>query len=218
MLTFAETKKENPFVKLNKRSKQKEIRRLKKQKMGDYYGTIVPQKVKKSDIELISEKIVKYLSDNKIIKLSKKENVFSSENNHLGFEPDINYHKAVHIYDNRTPSLVTNGVVIELGRRSFYSTNVETVECSNCGLNIWENDAFVDKIKEWENETGDGIITCEECGETNSITEYNFLPEESWAFGEIGITFWNWGEFQDSFIKELENLIDYKISIVFGKL
>ncbi len=188
--------------------------------MGDFYSTLVPQKVKKSDIASISEKIIKYLSDNKIIKLNKRENVFSPNQNNMGYEPDINYAKAVHPFwdDNSTLSMEMNGVVIEAGRALFLAPDIETIECPHCNIDISENDNWRDKLAAWENGTEEEVILCENCGEANSIENCTFLPPQTGAFGEIGITFWNWGEFQDSFVEEIEHLIGYKIDIVFGKL
>lgn len=69
----------------------------------------------------------------------------------------------------------------------------------------------------WTKEKENYWIECETCKDVNPITDFNFYP--TWAFGELGFTFWNWGETaKESFIKELEILTGLEVTIVEGRV
>ena len=77
-------------------------------------------------------------------------------------------------------------------------------------------DEFEVAIEEWTNNTGDDQIKCPNCESVDSIVHYIFEP--TWAFGGLGLTFWNWGTFKETFFEDLENLMGKKLRVVYGKM
>ena len=181
--------------------------------MGDTYCNIVVDKVDKTLVRTIADKVIQHLVDKKIIGDTLTDCVLGQA---TGYPPGNNYRLVLEDPDDHLIEISTNGVGVNLGRQVFYAGGVDEINCPNCGENIVETD-WGPALDEWMKESGNDKIVCPSCTKLFSITEYKFEP--NWAFGNVGFTFWNWGsEFKDDFIKDLEQLTGHKINLVYGKL
>jgi ribosomal protein S27E len=181
--------------------------------MGDTSISIVPQNVNRKQAKKLSDKVVAYLIERKIISPYKSDCVLGEES---GYPPGTKYKEALEESNNHFLELRTNGLQIVDNRQVFYANGVDEIKCPNCGTNNIESE-WGEALDEWVNNTGNDKIKCLGCGHSFSIEEYIFEP--AWAFGELGFTFWNWyGVFKESFLKDIEAVIGCKLKIVHSKL
>ena len=179
--------------------------------MGDSYIKIVPQNVLTEEVNELADKILKFLIDKKIISPDKTDCTLGEP----GYCPGDNYNEIL-LDDNGLLNLITNGLELTIGERTvFWANDIQEIKCPNCNTNIIDLD-WGQKIEEWTSNTGDDEIECPNCKKVNSIVDFVFEP--AWAFGELGLTFWNWGTFKESFFAELESITGKKMKIIFGKL
>jgi DNA-directed RNA polymerase subunit RPC12/RpoP len=179
--------------------------------MGDTYIKIVPQHVSQEEANAIAQKVIGYLTERKIISETKSDCTLGEE----GYEPGENYKEVVaDDYDLR--GLTINGLELTIGIRTvFWSGDVEEIKCPECKASIIDLD-WSQAIEEWTNDSGDDNIQCPGCGKDNSITDFIFEPEL--AFGQLGLTFWNWPAFTGEFLEELQTEMGKKAKVIYGKL
>jgi hypothetical protein len=181
--------------------------------MGDTSISIVPQNIDRKQAQQLSDKVVAYLIQRKIISPYKSHCVLGDES---GYPPGIKYIEALDDSNNDFLEVKTNGLQVVDHRRVFYANGVDEIKCPNCDANNIESE-WGEALGEWVNNTGNDKIKCLGCGDSFSICEYIFEP--TWAFGELGFTFWNWyGVFKETFLKDIEAVIGYKLKIVHSKL
>lgn len=179
--------------------------------MGDHYHRIVLENVTKEESNSIADKIVEYLIKRKIISSQKADCVLSGE----GYLPGENYFEAYNQSQDDLLNWSVNGVEVQIGHQVFYSNWLDEINCPNCGTNIHELE-WGDALSEWCDESGNDKIDCPQCGKSNSIVDYIFEP--TWAFGELGFTFWNWGDdFNKDFINDIQELTGKKVKTVYGR-
>jgi hypothetical protein len=107
----------------------------------------------------------------------------------------------------------TNGLVIETSRQVYPGAALESVTCPNCGhveamspreQGRWDT-AFDAAISEWL-AGGRGLVPCLGCDAGIGLNDWDWgYP---WAFGALGLTFWNWDELSEGFIAETGALLD----------
>src|SRR5262249_33708532 len=73
--------------------------------------------------------------------------------------------------------------------------SVEGFDCPACGAGIEPfDDAFGDAIGkavgEWMDQSGPALVSCPECRQKCSITEWRCKPP--FGFGNLSFRFWNW--------------------------
>lgn len=113
--------------------------------------------------------------------------------------------------------LKTNGIELITEKQVFENggNGLEEVNCPNCGENNIEND-WGNSLGNWDSGTDSDKLKCQNCGTENSVTEFEFKP--TWAFGNFGVTFWNWTKLNPKFVAELEKIIGTELKIVNGKI
>ncbi len=178
--------------------------------MSDSFITLVPLEIDNQKPEELAVKLIAYLQQKKIIQSELSNKIFSTP----GYKPDTNFKETLKSYDLYLTSI--NGLEVRLGRQVFDNggNGLEHVNCPHCNFNIISTN-WTDAVQEWY-DGKNGIIKCELCQQNTSIIEYDFQPK--WGFGELGFTFWNCPQFKEEFIVDIENLLESKIEIVFGRL
>lgn len=183
--------------------------------MSDYFIAIVPVDVARDGANDLSRKVIDWLIEKEIILGSMTDCVLGGNKN-LGYGPGTKYKDAVEGDQGYLVELVTNGVQISIGRMVFDNggNGLDKVICPVCSANNIDED-WGDATGAWyENQIG--RLTCSQCGRESSITAYAFEP--TWAFGEFGLTFWNWPALTDKFLEDLKQFMQKDIKIVYGRL
>ncbi|TSE08329.1 hypothetical protein [Aquimarina algiphila] len=171
--------------------------------MSDTYISIVPTKIEKGKAAMLAEKFKSKLITDKIISkdCTPSENVASIL---------VNNDDKFKSLENNKLEIVTNRKVFENGGNGLVE-----ITCSKCDFDIIESN-WMDAVEEWYYDSGKDDFRCPNCSNQTSITEYLFNPQ--WGFSELGFTFWNWPEFTEKFVSEIENLLGSKVGIVYGRI
>ena len=182
--------------------------------MSDKYISLVSEKLSSANSKKTAEKIVQFLTEQKIIEKKLTDCVLGSPNGHA---PDKNYRNALKSPELELTKLKTNGVQFITEKQVFDNggNGLEEIKCPNCGENNIEND-WGDSLDNWYSGTDSDKIKCQKCGTENSVTEFEFKP--TWAFGNFGITFWNWTNLDPKFVAELEKIIGTELKSVYGRI
>jgi hypothetical protein len=179
--------------------------------MGDTYTKIIPQNVSSEEVNNVAGKVIEYLTNRRIIKTTKTDCTLGEP----GYPPGDNYEQVLQD-DNGFRELTTNGLELTIGGRNVFWTNeIDAIKCPNCMTDIITLD-WGQAIDEWTNDTGNDKIQCPDCGNAHSIVDFNFEP--AWAFGQLGLTFWNWPAFKDEFLEDIQAAMGKKVKVIYGKL
>ncbi|NMH89589.1 hypothetical protein [Flavivirga algicola] len=201
--------------------------------MSDNYITISTVKEVENPKEL-SQKIVKWLQSDEIIQSELSDCVLSTKNK--GYKPGNKHVDAIG-YDENILSLNTCGVEIKTEREVFNAgafTAMTKLECPSCNTNRFEGitpqDFFTDNCTEeqlnlfhtvfpefdkWSNNEKASLI-CPHCSKESSLTDYK--TDNSIAFSNFGLTFWNWPDLEKEFLMELKTKIGAEIIRMNGHL
>jgi len=113
--------------------------------------------------------------------------------------------------------LRANGVSVSAGRRVFHAgENGISLECSACGDAFEPGEEWTDAVGRWFEGDDDVSFMCPTCGQALLLKDWE--GEWRWAFGNLGITFWNWPPLAESFIQALATYIASPITVVLGRL
>jgi hypothetical protein len=177
--------------------------------MSDYSISIVPKISDYSDNKIKAKEILDWLISIDVVKPELSDCVLGTESGYAL----SNGAKNITIYPEDLPyDLITNGLEIILERQIFHTGEggLEECICPNCNENVAsENYLF---FNQW-NERNENIIFCPNCDIQLEIHEFKFQPE--WGFSNLGFTFWNWPELNESFIIEFRKRLGTEINVVF---
>jgi hypothetical protein len=182
-------------------------------RMSDSFISIVPQNVEKTQVKSIADKVINHLVQKGIIKKKLTDCTLGEP----GHAPGDNFREALDGDDYGFDKLRTNGLEVITQRHVFHNggNGLDEIIYPNCCANIIESD-WGDKLGEWVNETVEDKITCSQCNATHSVTEYKFEP--TWAFGNLGFTFWNWPDLNKGIISEVEDIAGSKVIVIYGRI
>jgi hypothetical protein len=182
--------------------------------MSDTYISLVSEKLNSADSKEKAEKIIDFLTEQRIVEKDLTDCVLGSSKGHA---PDENYRNVLEISELDLTELKINGIELITEKQVFENggNGLEEVNCPNCGENNIEND-WGNSLGNWYSGTDSDKIKCQNCGTENSVTEFEFKP--TWAFGNFGITFWNWTKLNPKFVAELEKIIGTELKSVYGKI
>lgn len=180
--------------------------------MGDTYQKLVPAHVSQTEAPQVAEAMLAFLIERQVILPDRIDNVMDAEE---GYPPGPQYQQAV---QQDPPSdlrkQTTNGVEVSLGRNVFWADEPTAVQCPHCGHNMvkrkWEK-----AIDAWYRQAGGDQLTCDHCGKSSSVVEYEFEP--TWAFGEVGLTFWNWPPLHPGFLSQMSQQLGRPLRVVTGQ-
>lgn len=177
--------------------------------MSDHSISIVPRVSDYSENKIKAKEILDWLISIDVVKTELSDCVLGSESGYA----ISNGAKNITPYPEDLPfDLITNGLEINLERQIFHTGEgaLEECICPNCNENVAsENYFFCD---EWFDRNRD-IILCPHCNFPSEIHEFKFQPE--WGFSNLGFTFWNWPELNESFISEFRKRLGTDINVVF---
>lgn len=181
--------------------------------MSDFCSRIVLDTVDKTEAKKIANIVIQHLINEQIVSNNLTDCVLGQEN---GYPPGEMHEQVFDLPNKNISDLKTNGVEINLGRQVFHANSVDKISCPHCETNIIDLN-WGQAISEWMNETSKDSMTCPNCDQTSSISKYDFEP--TWAFGELGFTFWNWGtKFNNNFLNDIENITGHRLKIVYNRL
>jgi hypothetical protein len=175
--------------------------------MSDSYCSIVPFQTYSYAAETAAKKLVQILAERKVIHPTLSSCILNGE----GYPPAENYAEITERRDDAFLKQSINGLEVKTGRQVFPASGLDKVLCPKCAHNIIR-DNWPDLIKEWTHKTGPAKFRRPQCHTSHVIADYVFEPE--WAFGELGLTFWNWPPLKDSFLKEIEVISGSRLKVI----
>lgn len=182
--------------------------------MGDYYQTIADLDANVQTAESTVERLREWMISQQIIVADRTNCVLSKKTGH---SPGKNYALATNEPDSNLLKLRINGVAFITERTVFYSMTGENIlVCAECKQRFESNDDWSKAVGEWYHGNGPGILPCEHCGARAAITQWQHDPP--WAFGYVGIEFWNWPPLRENFLRALEEVVDHRFCLVYGKI
>jgi len=105
-----------------------------------------------------------------------------------------------------TKLLRWNGVQAIAEKRVFHTTMFDSFEMTcPLGHRTEAPEAWWDAIDEWWDESGPALVRCAACGTGYPLPVIDLEPP--FAFGFLGITFWNWPELPDALIDGVQAAI-----------
>jgi hypothetical protein len=180
--------------------------------MSDHSISIVPKTSEYANNKIKAKEILDWLISLDVVKPEVSECVLGSDNGYSISEGAKNVTK----YPEDLPyDLITNGLEINLDRQIFHTGEVgmEYCICPNCNDNIANEDwSFLDTWYEQKSNN----ITCSLCNTSTDIHQFAISPE--WGFSNLGFTFWNWPELNDSFISEFRKRLNIEVNVVFTRI
>jgi hypothetical protein len=182
--------------------------------MGDYYQTAADLDADVQTAEATAARLRDWMVSQQIIVADQSGCVLG---NHLGHAPAKNYTIAAKEPYPFLFELRTNGVAFIAKHTVFYSAGIgeTTLVCSACGRKFGSNEAWSTALDEWFKGNGQGVLPCEHCGAEAPITEWRHDPP--WAFGNVGVEFWNWPSLREDFLKALGEVVGHRFRLVYGK-
>jgi predicted RNA-binding Zn-ribbon protein involved in translation (DUF1610 family) len=181
--------------------------------MSDSFQVLVAQELTPEAAEQKAGEVVQWMIAQGVIVPERSDCVLESDSGH---PPGPGASRA-HARGHRLVWLRTNGVTVSTGRRVFHAgDNGIGLECSACGDAFEPGEEWTEAVARWFE--GDDYVQfmCPTCGQALPLQEWE--GERRWAFGYLGITFWNWPPLAESFVKALATHIASPITVVLGRL
>ncbi|HEY7200635.1 MAG TPA: hypothetical protein VIC57_10505 [Candidatus Dormibacteraeota bacterium] len=107
-----------------------------------------------------------------------------------------------------------NGLEVVTGRTVFHGDGTGRVACPGCS-EAADWDWLSEAIGDWD-AGGDGRRTCPACGRPLGLNDWGWEP--AWAFGFLGLRFWNWPPLRPAFVAEVGRRLGHRIVLVAGRL
>jgi len=183
--------------------------------MGDYYQTAVDLDADIQSAEATALRLCDWMISQEIIVGSQTDCVLGD---YLGHAPGKNYTLAAKEAYPPLFELRTNGVAVIAKHSVFYSVGVGDIilVCAACGKRFGSNDSWSAAVENWQTGNGPSILPCERCGAAAPITEWQHDPP--WAFGNVGVEFWNWPSLREDFLNALGEVVGHRFRLVYGKI
>jgi hypothetical protein len=114
--------------------------------------------------------------------------------------------------------LQTIGVSFITKHSVFYSAGIgdNMLVCTACEKRFGSKHSWSAALEDWHTGNGPGMLACEHCGAEAPITEWQHDPP--WAFGNVGVEFWNWPLLRENFLKALGEVIGHRFRLIYGKI
>jgi hypothetical protein len=181
--------------------------------VSDSFQVLVAQEIAAEEAEQVGRQVVEWMIAQGVVLPERTDCVLDSD---LGHAPGPGASKA-HEPRHKLVWLRTNGVTVSTGRRVFHAgENGISLECSACGDAFEPGEEWAEAVGQWFAGDDDVSFMCPTCGQAPPLPDWE--GEWRWAFGHLGITFWNWPPLSESFIQALATHIGTPITVVLGRL
>lgn len=180
--------------------------------MGDHYQTIADIDSDAASAESAAQGIRDWMISERIIRSQPSDCALGEP---LGYAPAERYALAVEEYP-RLFTLRTNGVAFIAKRSVFHAGGAFELVCSECHNRFAGGEMWSDAVSRRFSGDSVGVLSCPKCGFQTSIVEWQHDPV--WAFGYVGINFWNWPPLRTDFITQVRNLLGHRVRLVVGKI
>ena len=179
--------------------------------MSDTSTSIVPIITNYPDRERKAKEIVEWLIGIRAIKPDKTDCILSSA---TGYPINSGAKQLTPDIDNLPFFLKTNGLDLITERTVFHTggNGIDSFVCPNCNEDILSEDWDFNKF----HEDGNPMMICPLCKKESDLN--NYFIEPAFGFSNLGFTFWNWPELNDSFIKEFERRLDCQVKVVWSHI
>ena len=111
------------------------------------------------------------------------------------------------------PRLRTNGVAFITGRTVFDAGgNGIELQCRFCGSVFVPDESWSDAAGLWYDGDDRVRFPCPSCVERTLLTEWG--SPWPWAFGNLGVEFWNWPPLSETFIRAVSEKLGRRTVVV----
>ncbi|MFR9790617.1 hypothetical protein ACL07V_18475 [Streptomyces sp. MB22_4] len=189
--------------------------------MGDHFQTIVDLDATAADAPRLARRVLGVLVAEGVVLPEGTDRPFG------GHLPGPHWHKAVG--PGETGWAPTDGLTVYTGRTVFHGGqgDAEWVRCPRCAATTplltdeydridaaWE--PYGRAVSRWQ-ETGEAAVTCPGCAAAVPLAEWTWA-DDYFAFGCLGLEFWNWPEFGEAFRGLVADALDgHRTTLVWGK-
>ncbi|WP_328399251.1 hypothetical protein OHS70_20545 [Streptomyces sp. NBC_00390] len=209
--------------------------------MGDHFQTIVDLDATAEEAPALAARAVAWLAAEGIVRAERTDCVLGKP---LGHPPGPNWARTASPDDaDRDPS---DGLDVTTGRTVFFGGqgDADWADCPSCGGRTLFGPGDADRYdpldddtpadeggepldEEWESFSramdawsamGEASVECRHCGVDIPIIDWTW-SHDYYAFGHLGLQFWNWPEFRQEFVAELGTVLGgHRTVVVWGKL
>jgi hypothetical protein len=184
-------------------------------RVGDWFQVIADVDATEEEAPRLAADVLSWLVATGIVSAERTDCVLGAP---LGNPPGLRYETAVNEPDERLRTLWTNGVEVFAGATVVDAGQGadDDLVCPHCAAESSYEDpqwqTFQSGIESWH-AGGRGDVTCVQCGRTAAVGDWS-----KWAFGRVGIRFWNWPPLRDDFVAETARRLGHRVRLVDGKL
>ena len=179
--------------------------------VSDCFQVLADPDVKATDAPRVAAGLVSWLAERQIIQPELVPCVFDVD---LGHPPGPRWADA--LADRADRRFGGGGVEVHTQRTVFHGDGAgyDRVACPRCDAEVnWDD--LMDTIGAWY-ETGTALQRCGTCDHGAELNDLRW--ENPWAFGYLGLTFWNWPPLGERFVGELARRTGHRIRLVAAKL
>ena len=178
--------------------------------MSDNWQTIVDVEASPDEARRLGEGIKLWLLEERII---CEQTVPAPEG--VAFLPGGGFTRAVGAAYASAQGI--DGVTIETGRRVFDSgSNGLELTCASCGTTFdvafGDDSPWTAAVEAWHAGADDASFACPSCHARRRLVEWR--GPWPWAFGNLGIGFWNWPPLLDAFVGTVSQRLGHHVALV----
>ncbi|MFT3916838.1 MAG: hypothetical protein QM704_22975 [Anaeromyxobacteraceae bacterium] len=110
-------------------------------------------------------------------------------------------------------ALEVNGVELVLGRTVFDAgENGLELACGACDARFEPDEAWYAAVGPWAEGDDGARFACPSCGKAAPLVDWT--GPSPWAFGHLGVRFWNWPPLSKAFAEELSRRLGGRVAVV----
>lgn len=183
--------------------------------MGDWFQRLADVQATGDEAAALGADLVKWLLKTEVV---AGEPVDECVLGGTGYRPGRRYAEALaDPAEDWFLKFQINGVEVVTERTVFDAGQGELcVLCPRCLNEVEFDDVIEPGIAEWWSGAGNGDRACPRCGARSALNEWDWQPP--WAFGYLGLEFWNWPPLSERFIDATGKRLGHRLVPVLGKL
>jgi hypothetical protein len=177
--------------------------------LNDSFQTIVDLQATGDEAEALAALVLAWMVGEGIVEAASRDGWVGE-----GHAPGPRYTTAVVQPDSGLHKLWNNGLEVVTGRTVFHSVDVDAIACPHCQMAV-VRDWLRPAIQEWLAGAA-GTRRCRGCGRVMGLNDWCWRPP--WAFGYLGLQFWNWPPLTKRFVAEVGHRLGHRTVLAAGKL